>query len=491
MKKIFACLILVSFLAIAAYADVGVNGNRGIFVNGVDESRNTLVGDVTVSGTLEVAGVVTLNSDLDVTGSAGLDGDIVYQTDKYVVVSTFTAAGINAAIDALGADGGEVYLPEGTYVMTDGTITIDYDNTTLTGAGASTILDWSAGQANHGIDLSTKNGCTIQNISFLGYGATGGDAGNFINGTTCSNTKILNCYFSYGDDNCIFISGAWVDNLVEGCTFDNVDGRGVLLDTGAYGRILNNYFDTGFVGGAAGVGGPNSVVSGNTFKDVTKGIYINGGTVQGTISDNAFQGCTSYPIDARYGSNSVISGNTIEDTATGYADIYVRGDYYTITGNVCDGSSTSDIGIWLDDADYCVVSGNITQKHDVAGIQEDADCQGNIIYGNNCQDTVRSIINGTLHEKLDEPVSLVDGTGIYTLRDAKAGWGIVTANDGTTYANFFFTTGGVVTLGTQNNCTTTQNNDTTLNIYDSGTAVVIENELGDTYKVQTDIHYID
>ena len=56
----------------------------------------------------------------------------VLQTDKYVFCATFTSAGINACIDKLGAEGGEVYLPEGTYACTT-SIVMDVNNITLTG----------------------------------------------------------------------------------------------------------------------------------------------------------------------------------------------------------------------------------------------------------------------------------------------------------------------------------------------------------------------
>ena len=44
----------------------------------------------------------------EVTDTAYFDGELIYQTDKYIVVDTYTSTGINAAIDALGVEGGEV-----------------------------------------------------------------------------------------------------------------------------------------------------------------------------------------------------------------------------------------------------------------------------------------------------------------------------------------------------------------------------------------------
>jgi len=437
-----------------------------------------------------------------------LNGQIILQTDKYVVCDTFTAAGINAAIDALGAEGGEVYLPEGTYVCTDAVIRIDYANTTLNGSGYGTILDWSAGQdtTTGCIDTNDLDYLQIKNLRIVGAGG-GGDTEDLIGDNDDADYLLLeNVWLINADDKAIHTAGSYIkiiNTVISGSgsyaatftgsnvTVDKCEiiscGYGIGTSAAGYTKITNsNFYNTDY---SIQSSGEKNIITGNFFSGGTP--QISGVGYYGSVcSNNTLTGSTGNALVIDNIDN-IVTGNTIYNTATGYSDIYSSGNYGVISNNRCIGSGTSDKGIHLDNADYCLVYGNETSGHDVAGIQEDADCQGNLIKNNNLQDTVRSLISGTLHEELDEPVSLADGTGIYTLRNAKAGWGHIYASDDASYAYFTFTTGGVVTLVSQNNCTTTADNDTTLNIYDSGTAVVIENELGATYKIRFDINYID
>ena len=76
-------------------------------------------------------------------------------SDKFIICKVFTSAGINACIDALGSNGGEVYLPEGEYIISE-QIVIDYPNTTLRGSGWGTILTETSGLTTHTINASNK-----------------------------------------------------------------------------------------------------------------------------------------------------------------------------------------------------------------------------------------------------------------------------------------------------------------------------------------------
>jgi len=75
--------------------------------------------------------------------------------------------------------------------------------------------------------------------------------------------------------------------------------------------------------------------------------------------------------------------------------------------------------------------------------------------------------------------------GSFTLNAGRSGMAWITFGDGEEYAWFSFTTAAVVTLITNSaNVTTTATTDNSLNIYDGGTAVTIENTFSDT-KVMT------
>ena len=184
-------------------------------------------------------------------------------SDKLITATIFTSAGINACIDALGAEGGEVYLPEGTYLCNT-TIVIDYNNTTLRGAGAGTILDASAGQSSPAvIDTNDKDNITIQNLTIIGSAGSGatsaligdGDIANFLTVKNCklrlgdnvginnngSDSKIMNNYFDHMDGTSVYLGANGNRDLVESNYFD--DGSIQLnLPGGDYVKIVNNYF---------------------------------------------------------------------------------------------------------------------------------------------------------------------------------------------------------------------------------------------------------
>lgn len=87
-------------------------------------------------------------------------------------------------------------------------------------------------------------------------------------------------------------------------------------------------------------------------------------------------------------------------------------------------------------------------------------------------------------------VSSLGDTGEITFATGVAGWGEVMAGDNQEWASFRFTSAGVVTLiANTANVTTTNDNDTTLNIYDGGSGIVIENQLGSTLKIAININY--
>lgn len=71
-----------------------------------------------------------------------------------------------------------------------------------------------------------------------------------------------------------------------------------------------------------------------------------------------------------------------------------------------------------------------------------------------------------------------------------AGWGMVMVGDNIEWARFRFATSGNVTLeANSTNVSTTNDTNNSLNIYDGGSGIVIENQLGNTYKVALSMSY--
>lgn len=98
--------------------------------------------------------------------------------------------------------------------------------------------------------------------------------------------------------------------------------------------------------------------------------------------------------------------------------------------------------------------------------------------------------NAVVYKKV---VSLADGAQ-HILPTGVEGWGSVMCNG--EKATFYFTSAGAVSMVaastaglTTANISTTEDNDTTLNVFDDGSGIGIENELGGTYNVLIDITY--
>jgi len=406
-------------------------------------------------------------------GNVGIGTDspkgYIQISDKYVVVSTFTSAGINAAIDALGAESGEVYLPEGDYDVT-ASIVIDYDNTTLRGAGKGTrllatnrfvydtvtgtpaagetltgdttgytatvvqvdltnkivwyhsisnaanfnsgeVISWSGAadttlvgapteQSFNVIDNDTNdtNFLTISDLAIYG-GSGGGNANNLIVTGSGTNKYIQNCSLYYSDQMSASFAGS-ITTFVNNNTYS--PDYAYSLYSGDKVLVQGNYF---YEGGVYSASGSYWTISNNTFQDCITAVNYRGS--HHTITDNLIIGSTGHALLGTTNSPTyvLIDSNIVYDTADGFNDIDAETtDYSVITNNVLHGDGTSDRGIYLDEADYNVVSGNSITGHDVAGIQEDADCQNNLIYGNNVQDGYA--LSGTAPEKF---VTMGDG----------------------------------------------------------------------------------
>lgn len=323
---------------------------------------------------------------------------IAYQTDKYIVCAVFTSTGINACIDALGSEGGEVYLPEGTYTSTT-QIVIDYSSTTIMGAGANTILDYSGGQPPNlpCIDTNDKHCVIISNLAMRGSSGGAGGTSNFIgDGDEADFLLVEKCRLLKSDYSAINTLGDAVkitNNYIE-----NSDQSPIVV-RGNYTNVSNNIF--------TGNGGNVIFNNGGDYINI-KGNIING------IGAGGYGGIRM--DDATYCS---IVANIVVSAANSSKGIDVNVvDYCIITDNVLTGGGITDIGIHLDDADECVVVNNFTSNHDVAGIQEDADCQGNLIYSNNCSDTTPYNINGTNPESVIYPSQTEAELKVFTPKTA-------------------------------------------------------------------------
>ncbi len=482
MPHVFRIIDTISGLADTTIAGIA-DGDLLVYKVATSSWENEAAGAGYVPYVGAVANVNLGTFNLTTTGT--VDASAHNITDKKVTVTTFTSAGINAAIDALGTEGGEVYIPEGDYdfgIAPTG-IVIDYDNTIIRGAGKGTrllntcrfvyttivgvpaagetitgdttgftatvvkvdltnkivwyhtlsnganynaaeVISWSGGAdttingvvptepTEHAVDFSGKDYITITDLTV--YGGRGADADRFlIVGTSSSNATIQNCNLLYGDEAAINVTGDFLKvqfNYIIGCNDEGVVCFGI-----DNADISHNYIeDCGIPTSNPAISVPqcnNVTVSDNVLKSNHIAIAVDAVATHVVITNNVVQTTASDGITVLGGSKyCTISNNNIYDVDSGSADIKLNAaDYCTVIGNNLYGDGTSDIGIHLDESDYCTVTGNFSDNHDVAGIQEDADCQNNIIAGNNVQDGY--VLNGATAETFDFGNSSLLSTG--------------------------------------------------------------------------------
>lgn len=320
-------------------------------------------------------------------------------SDKFVICKTFTSAGINACIDALGTEGGEVYLPEGTYACT-ATITIDYANTTLRGAGEGTILRIDANGFD-GITINQKDGTLISNLKIDGNEGTidakSADSLIDINGASQFRAKIEECILTDYDvvaiDCSIDLTGGGI--IINNCIFkDSETANSEAIRVQSYNSVI---------------------ISNNIFSDIEHGIRYN--SPDGTklkIIGNYFYSCDDTAIEIN-ATGALISGNGFYYNSGMDMDI---NDMYTVVTNNNSYANTSGDSVNLNGSGRCVFANNIYEG-DTGTVGIEVTSNNNIISGNSWDDaTVTSInwaiyLNGANNNTISSNTWDVDTYGIY------------------------------------------------------------------------------
>jgi len=432
-----------------------------------DINDNLTAGDIAIDeavGVLDFTGGTVGSITASGSGKLSIGG-----TDKIVYCTTFTSAGINAAIDQLGTEGGVVILPEGTYTI-DGTITVDYDYTVIRGEGWGTVLDASGWSTDHIINLNGCDYCQVKDLKILGN-AGGGNDKSLIYGSGCTYTTIAGCWLEDSDDQGIELvsgsnkslirdniaidcdyAGIWLNSclscrVVNNYTLDNVN-EGIALWTNCnYSVIANNIVDDdkyGIYVYASNV----SVIANTTYGGTQSGIYIQGNYdfVNGNTGRN--NGAHTIISQGSYNSFSaniahnpgksgiyiwnnpyynVINANVCHDAGNTYSDYYISGG----TGNIftnnsgISGAGDSERLLELINCADTTVSGNYSTGHDTEGINEDASCTGSLIYGNHINDTTPYNLNGGTYYDLE-----LKGGNLLQDADTYHNWGTTSGSGG-------------------------------------------------------------
>lgn len=236
----------------------------------------------------------------------------------YLCDGTSDEVKIQAAIDALPEDGGEIVLLDGRYVVTG----IDLkNNTQLIGNGLSTQIYSDTSIGPQGVLVYAGSNCALRNISLLLETTDLGGTATAIK-ITGSNTEVRNVHCS-----------GFIGNTIEITSFT----AGVINNI----SIINNVL----VGGANNLSAikinscTNSIISGNYIIDHEEdGIsIINNMCKRLNVSNNVISNVKGYGVLVRSGSWYNIENNIIETKQSESSGIAFGGSFGNISGNTIGG----------------------------------------------------------------------------------------------------------------------------------------------------------
>ncbi|MDL2342274.1 MAG: right-handed parallel beta-helix repeat-containing protein [Patescibacteria group bacterium] len=354
----------------------------------------------------------------------------------FVVPAAGTSAQttINAAIAALPAAGGTIYLREGTYTV-DGAITLP-SNVTLIGAGAaSRILAKASLAASINMITSTSTDhVTVSNLKLDGNSVNQGSFGAY----GISMTLVGSGSGNTGK------TGAKIMNVV----VVETDRDGIQLANNRNSLISGSTVIHSGLGGYAGIylnGSLYTTVTGNLVEGGgSQGIYLVGSTYN-TLIGNTTQG-GARPFNLALNDNyNVITGNTITGGSIGNLFLATSSNN-SVTGNTISSSGGNDAFQLTSGASRNTISGNNFYDNGSSGatstISIDGTSNANLLTGNTITDTAGtgyaiSIASGSAGNYLSNNV--YSGTGATSISDAGAG---------TIYANQLNASGDLILKST-------------------------------------------
>ncbi len=317
----------------------------------------------------------------------------------YVATGCTAESAINSAISALPANGGVVYLEDGTYIISSA-ITLP-SNVTLEGAGGNTILELKNG-LNTAVDMlyssttisktfikdMTLDGNSSQQSSGAMYGMyleANATAGVTVDHVTVQNFRtdgILTWFgnitienttssgngndgFDIGGSNSSITDSIAASNTSRG--FYDVGSRNSYtgdqaISNGNCGFYVSGTNDTigdsqayNNTGHGIATVGNVAVTGSSSYGNTLDGINIDG---SGTASGNIVYNNSQYGIDVQFSANATVTGNQIYNNAQ-YGIGVFGSSYDTISNNAITlKTSIAYDGIYITTSDHSTVTGN-------------------------------------------------------------------------------------------------------------------------------------
>ena len=262
---------------------------------------------------------------------------------------------IQAALDAANAaGGGVVWVPPGTYKISNSLIV--YSNTHVRGAGrgATTLRGTAGAYSGKTINGGSSIYCTIAMVSASRSSVKSLTVDHATNSTTANGIAIQFDGTETPSNMCV----------IEDCEVLGYDSHQYLIWNymGVGSKIINNYIDGGVTSrdgtvgqeGIESYGGVDVLISGNTIKNINQyGIYLWGDTDSGpptsfTVSNNYLSVCHSGIRVAANAYNIRVFGNHCDDCWEAGIKVTCSSttklDDVGVFANTVD---TADIGIYL------------------------------------------------------------------------------------------------------------------------------------------------
>jgi len=362
------------------------------------------------------ANVTTLNAPTGrtatcIVAASDSPAHIKAQAD-YVADGTADNIEIQAALDALPATGGSIYLADGTYTVNVSSIILNKVNTQLWGSRSAIIRLTDSQIQGNVLQITASNnvvdGITIdgnyagQSENWTGY--TGIEVSSS-NNTVIQNTTVMNVGFD-----AIVINTSdrvrVVDNLIRD------SGEGVLFQNSNYGQAADNSFYS--------IGTRDNTL--NDGLEVSMGAFA-------LFTNNVFSDISGSAIDIYKSSFSTATGNIINSAGlSNQTAIAVQGsgvvssDGNTVNDNVIIGSIGPAISVQI--ARYTVVSGNNINGGTQGIITWSP---GNTILGNYIMTTTTGIDLENINNVVKGNV--IGGVGTYRIREVGAAdYNVITNN---------------------------------------------------------------
>lgn len=344
----------------------------------------------------------------------------IQYSDKFVICDTFTSAGVQACVDQLSTDGGQVILPEGDYLWSSRVYKGNtYHNIQIIGSGSGTCISpdpnnlwgyesgWKVG------DYFNINGdnCSVSNLKFDGLNENAVTSSYliYLGGDNCKVDRVhvyrcdptnyglisvddygqvTNCFFYYNRDGNAGINLEGNHSIASNNIFyDNLFYYGGIYSYWQRNiSIINNIFydeDDECIGIYGGYG---SNISNNVMYNVKTGISCgykagSNASYNVTIKNNHIILAEAYGITLDAVQNFQIENNYIYDTDPNGIDILLGSTYYSclsffgsISGNYLSGirdsskNNSSDCGIKILGGSDFKINDNYIGYHKLYGI---------------------------------------------------------------------------------------------------------------------------